>query len=124
MTNRTRHSQQGMTALGFIIIAAVVGIILFAVLKITPMYLENIRIKAVLTDMKAEMDGKGVTANRVRLSMARRLDIEMIKLPPDAMKIRKSRNGYNVRVQYDNRAHYIGDLWLVIALDEQVEIIR
>ena len=76
MTNTIRHSQRGMTALGFMIIAVVVGVILFAVLKITPMYLENIRIKAVLTDMKAEMDGKGVTANRVRLSMARRLDID------------------------------------------------
>ena len=124
MNNSLRHRQHGMTALGFIILALVVGVILFAVIKVTPIYLENTRIKSVLQDMKTEMDGKGVTANQVRLSMLRRLDIEMIKLPPEAMKIRKSRNGYTVRVNYDNRTHYFGDLWLVVALDEQVEIIR
>ncbi len=124
MSKTMRRQQRGMTVLGFIIMAAVVSVLLFAVLKITPIYLQNKRIEAVLQDMKAELDGTGTTANRVRLSMIRRLDIEMIKLPMDAVKISKSRNGYTVRVKYDNRTHYIADIWLVVALDKQVEIIR
>ncbi len=118
------HRQRGMTALGFIMSIAVVGVLLFGVLKVTPIYLENRRLEAVLADIKEEMDGKGATANQIRMSMARRLDIEMIKLPPEVMKIRKSRNGYTIEVKYDNRTHYFGDLWLVVALDERVEIIR
>jgi hypothetical protein len=116
--------QRGMTAIGFLIIAGTVGILGFAIMKVAPVYLENKRIVSVLGDIKAEMDGNGATANRIRLSMLRRLDIEMIKLPVDAVKIAKSRNGYTVQVRYDNRTHYVGDLWLVVALDETVEIIR
>ncbi len=124
MSKTFGHRQRGMTALGFIMSIAVVGVLLFGVLKVTPIYLENRRLEAVLADIKQEMDGQGATANQIRMSMARRLDIEMIKLPPEVMKIRKSRNGYTIEVKYDNRTHYFGDLWLVVALDERVEIIR
>ncbi len=124
MSKTFGHRQRGMTALGFIISIAVVGVLLFGVLKVTPIYLENRRLEAVLAYIKQEMDGQGATANQIRMSMARRLDIEMIKLPPEVMKIRKSRNGYTIEVKYDNRTHYFGDLWLVVALDERVEIIR
>ena len=86
--------------------------------------LQNMRIEAVLEDMKAEMDGQGLPSNRIRISMNRRLDIEMIKLPSDSFEIAKSRNGYTVRVRYDNRTHYVADIWLVVALDKQVEILR
>lgn len=119
-----RHNQRGMTALGFIFIAALVGIIGLAVLKLTPAYLENMRIAAVLDDIKAEMDGKGVTANRIRISLVRRLDIEMIKLSMENVKIKKSGTGYTLQVKHDNRTHYVADIWLVVALDKQVEIVR
>jgi hypothetical protein len=124
MSKTFGHKQRGMTALGFIMSIAVVGVLLFAVLKVTPIYLENRRVQAVLADIKEEMDGKGATANQIRMSMARRLDIEMIKLPREVMKIRKSRNGYTIEVKYDNRTHYFGDLWLMVVLDERIEIIR
>jgi hypothetical protein len=124
MHHTTRRKQSGMTALGFIIMALVVGILLFAAMKLAPIYLENKRIGSVLGDIKAEMDGTNTTANRIRLSMLRRLDIEMIKLPAETVKISKSKNGYTIQVRYDNRTHYFGDLWLVVALDEKVEIIR
>ena len=124
MSGIMRHRQKGMTALGFIMIAALVGVIGLAALKLTPTYLENMRIAAVLEDLKDEMDGTGATANRIRISLLRRLDIEMIKLPLENVQIKKSRNGYTVQVRYDNRTHYFADIWLVVALDKQVEILR
>jgi hypothetical protein len=38
--------------------------------------------------------------------------------------IKKSGMGYTVKAQYENRAPYIGNLYLVVVVDEQVEIIR
>ena len=124
MSKRMHRKQAGMTAVGFLIIAVVVGTLGFAAMKLAPIYLENKRITSVLGDIKAELDGTGTTANKIRQSMLRRLDIEMIKLPVDAVKIAKSRNGYTIHIKYDNRTNYIGDLWLVVALDEKVEIVR
>ena len=43
MTGSTRHSQAGITALGFLILATLVGVVGLAAIKVTPMYIKNMR---------------------------------------------------------------------------------
>jgi hypothetical protein len=40
------------------------------------------------------------------------------------MKITQSKNGFTLRVQYDGRASYVANMYLVVAYDKQVEITR
>jgi hypothetical protein len=42
----------------------------------------------------------------------------------DALKITQSKNGYSLRIAYENRASYVADIYLVVAYDKQVEIRR
>jgi len=60
----------------------------------------------------------------VRLNLASRLYIEGIALGPEAVKITPGTNGYDVLVQYDNRTRFIGNIWFLVAVDEQIEIRR
>ena len=55
MTGATRHSQAGITALGFLILAMLVGVVGLAVVKLTPIYIKNMRMSQVLNDVRDEL---------------------------------------------------------------------
>jgi hypothetical protein len=118
------RSQAGITVLGFLLLATVFGSVGLAALKVTPLYLQSLRVKTVLSDMQAEMDGKAATSNGLRNDLTSRLYVEGIRLAPDAIKISPGTNGYSVSVQYDNRARYLADIWFLVLIDEQIEIRR
>jgi len=118
------HKQGGMTAIGFILIAMLVGVIGLGVLKVGPMYAQGLRLEKVLGDLKEEMDGTNPTPNRVRLALERRLDIESLRIPRDQITIRKGGPGYVLRVNYDNKAHFVANVWLMVVVDEQIEVVR
>ena len=124
MTSATRHSQAGITALGFLILALLVGVVGFAVVKVTPMYIKNMRMSTILDDVQKELNGAGPTPATIRNELFRRFSIEDMKLDNDAMKITQTKNGYTLHVQYDDRASYIANMYLLVAFDKQVEITR
>lgn len=119
-----RHRQRGITVLGFLILAVAFGVIGLAAIKVTPMYIKNMRLSKVLEDTKGELDGKGTNPNSIRVEIAKRFSIEDINLPSDNIKVAQSKNGYSVRIQYENRVPYVADVWLLIVFDKQVEIRR
>ena len=124
MSASTRHSQAGITALGFLILATLVGAVGFAVLRVTPMYIKNMRMSTILTDVGRELSGESPTPETIRTELARRFSIEDISFPTRDVKITQSKNGYSVHVQYEERAPYVADLYLLVAYDKQVEITR
>ena len=127
-SNRVRNarlrSQSGITLLGFMILATVFGAAGLAALKVAPLYVEGVRVRTVLEDLKTEMDGKGATANNLRLNLTSRLYVEGVELNPDDLKITLGNNSYNVRVQFDNRTRFVDDIYFLVAVDEQTEIRR
>jgi hypothetical protein len=124
MTQSTRHSQAGITVLGFLILAALIGVIGFAALKVTPMYIKNMRMNTILTDVQREMSGQSPTPQTIRNELYRRFSVEDINLGADEVKIAQSKNGYSLHVQYEARASYVAGLYLLLAYDKQVEITR
>jgi hypothetical protein len=124
MTGSTRHSQAGVTALGLLILALLVGVVGLAVLKVTPMYIKNTRMTTILNDVERELSGQAATPQSIRNELVSRFSVEDIRLGKDEMKITQSKNGYSLRVQYEERASYVADIYLVVAYDKQVEITR
>ena len=127
-TNRVapaaRNTQRGMTVLGFLVLASLFGVIGLAAIKVTPMYIKNMRLSHVLTQTQEELNGKGVSAQNIRVEISKRFSIEDINLPSESVKIAQSANGFSVRIQYENRVPYFADLWLLTVFDKQVEIRR
>ena len=120
----TRRSQAGITALGFLCLAILVGIVGMGVLKVTPMYIKKFRMNTVLTDIERELSGQGATPATIRAELSKRFSVEDIRLDVNAPKIVQSKNGYSLRVTYEERATYVADIYLLIAYDKQVEIRR
>jgi len=120
-----RDRQQGITAIGFIALAAIIGILGFGGLKLVPVYLGNMKIQTILEDIEADLDGENPTSTKIRSAIGKRLNIEMVyNLKTKDFKISKTSNGFQVRAQYESRVSFLGNLYLVAAFDNAVEISR
>jgi hypothetical protein len=119
-----RHGQRGITALGMLILAGLVGVLGLGALKVTPLYLQNLRLGAVMDDLAIELNGKGATPAAIRSELNKRLYIEGVRIPGEAVKIVQGRNGYQVQVQHEGRAPFMADIWLLVVFDKQISIAR
>ena len=120
-----RSRQQGITAIGFILLAAVFLVVGFAGLKLTPLYLEHMKVVAVLKDVKKDLDGKNPSIQEIRSAIGKRLTVEMIRtMKSQDFKIRKTEEGFEVRAQYERRTPYLGNLYLLGVFNDAVEIRR
>lgn len=116
--------QAGITALGFLILATLVGVVGLAALKVTPMYIKNMRMNTILENIQKELNGQNATPIAIRQAIAKQFSVNDINMDIDAIKITQAGQGYLVRVNYENRAPYVADISLVVAYDKQVEIRR
>ena len=124
MIEASRHSQAGITAIGFLILASLVGVVGLAGVKVTPMYIKKMRMDTILSDVEQSLKGQSPTPSSIRYELSKRFSIEDIKLNPEAFKITQSKSGYSLHVQYEDHAPYVADIYLVMAYDKQVEITR
>jgi hypothetical protein len=102
----------------------VFGLIGLAALKIVPLYMQKLTIAGVLNDLARGGRSGGATAQGIRNDLEARLIPESIDIPRENVKITQVREGFQVRIQQEARAQFIGDLWFVVVVDEQVEIRR
>lgn len=116
--------QTGITALGFLILATLVGVVGLAVIKVGPMYIKNMRMNTILDNIQSELQGQNLTPVGIRQALAKQFTVNDINMDIDAIKITQSKNGYTVNVVFENRAPYVADIYLVVAYNKQVEIRR
>lgn len=116
--------QAGITALGFLMLATVFGLVGFGAIKVAPLYMQKMRIGTVLDDVKAELDGSGATTGTLRRTIIQRLYVEGIRIDPEDVDITPTNVGYTVGIQYDNRTSYIADISFLVEINEQIEIRR
>ena len=124
MTPGAFRSQAGITAIGFLLLACVFGIIGLGGMRLTPIYLENMRLAKVLDDLEQDPGRTQVSPEGIRLELSQRFYVEGVRVPPENVKISQVREGYQVSVQYENRAPFIADIWFLVDFNKQVLIRR
>ena len=121
-----RRNQQGITAIGLIMVLAILGLISFAVIQMVPVYLENMKIVQVLKQTKSDLDGQNASADDIRTALDKRVNIEGL-YDVNARKdfeIKRSGNGFTVAMAYERRRAYVANVYLLAVFDNSVEIIR
>jgi hypothetical protein len=117
--------QRGFSLLGFIALCVMVGLLGFAALKLTPAYLEYLRVRQVLKDIKTQFDGQEASVVAIRNAMEKRLDVEAVEtLQAKDFAVEKSENGLVIRAQYDRVVPYLFNVSLMVSFDEAVELNR
>ena len=117
-----RSRQRGITFLGLCILGVLVGVVGLACIKVVPMYVMDLKLSKALEGISEELNGKEVNPQSIQYALYKKFSVEDINLPKDSIKIAPSKNGFSVRIQWENRAPYLGDVWLMIVYDKTVEI--
>jgi len=117
--------QQGMTLIGMLIVAAIAGVFLLAGIRLVPIYLEYLKGETTLREVKKDLDGSNAGPGQIRTAIERRFDIEAVTaITARDIKIERSANGYLVNADYEGRAPFLGNVYLVMDFDKSVEVVR
>ena len=120
----TRRSQAGITVIGFLILAALFGVVGFGALKVIPMYLSNMRLDTILDDLQTQFEGGAASPANIRTELNRRFVVEGIRVPRENVTIEQGRDGYDVHIHVENRAAFISDIYFLVVYDREVTIRR
>jgi Domain of unknown function (DUF4845) len=120
-----RTKQTGLTFWSFLVLAAVVVVIGFAALKLTPIYLEYMRVRQILGDIQRQFDHQEASVPAIQVAISKRLEIEAVgETDIKDFKITKNDDGIEVRADYQRTVPYLANLSLLATFNKAVEITR
>ncbi|MEO8443406.1 MAG: DUF4845 domain-containing protein [Gammaproteobacteria bacterium] len=118
-----RQRQRGITAIGFLLIAALVGMIGYGAIRLLPVYMTQFKIRQMLSALKTEYEDNKATQSGLQAEIGKRLDIEGVDYPTRKdFTVAKSENGFTVGISYEDSVPYIANLYLLARFDNTVEI--
>jgi hypothetical protein len=117
--------QAGMTTIGFLILAVFIGLFAFAFIRLTPVYLNYMKVAGVLEGVHKEFDGQNASRTALRTSISRRFDVESVsEITAKDIKVTTDANGYLVEAVYDHTAPFIGNVSFTVHFDKKVLVRR
>jgi hypothetical protein len=123
-----RHSQRGVTFIGWLFLLSAVGIVGYEGIRLAPLYLNYQRVARSLDRLKepaAEGTGLGgpPTAANLRAILGRTFEINSIELP-DLKDVDIHRDGehWAAIADYDDEAPLFGNLTLVVHFHKEVDV--
>ena len=117
--------QAGMTTLGLLILVVFVGIFAFAAIRLTPVYLNYMKVVGVVNGVVEEFDTTGASRAAIRSSIARRFDIESVaEIRANDVKVTAVRNGFEVVAAYSHKAPFLANVSFVVDFDKRVVVRR
>ena len=112
--------EKGMSFIGFLMVAIVVGFILLTGLKLAPLYLEFRSIKQSM-DATAQQSDKS-SVSEVRENLRKRLDINYVSgVKPSNFEIKKIDDSYKISTKYEVEKDFIGNVSLLVRFEYETK---
>jgi hypothetical protein len=121
-----RHRERGVTFLGWVVLLTPMAILLYAGIRLTPVYLEYIKIARSLEQVRDEHNGNNTELRMLRVAIERRFDVEDVRIisarDPQDVKIQKKGNGYVITTAYTADAPLFANMYLSVDFSKVVTI--
>jgi hypothetical protein len=119
-----RHSQRGVTFIGWVVLLVPVAIVVFAGIRLTPIYLNYMRVAKSLSLLATENKGETSTAEGLRNSLEKHFNIEGIEKPDvKDIDIRREGSHWVAIGDYEDVAPMFGNVSLLVEFHKQVDIL-
>lgn len=116
--------QAGMTTLGLLILVVFVGLFAFAGIRLTPVYLNYMKVVGVVEGVREEFDGQAASRGAIRSSISRRFDIESVaEITAKDIEVKSVDGGFEVIADYHHVAPFIANVSFSVHFDKR-ELIR
>jgi hypothetical protein len=117
------HRQRGMTFIGILFVMALVGVILYAGLRLTPLYLNYMKVARSMDAAAAEFKSDNPDPGLVRRSLEKHWQIEDISsVEAKEVEVVKDDSGVSLHVAYDDAVPYVANVSLSVHFDKTVKV--
>lgn len=122
---RTQARQAGITTVGFLILAVFIGLFAFAGMRLSPVYLNYMKVAGVLDGVFKEFDSQNPSRASLQKSIRRRFDVESVTvITARDIKIVNESGGFRIEAVYDHMAPFIGNVSFSVHFDKKVLVRR
>ncbi|MGH8149186.1 MAG: DUF4845 domain-containing protein [Steroidobacteraceae bacterium] len=112
--------QRGITFLGGLLLLIPIAIVLYAGIRLTPVYLNYMRVARSLDTVASSASGSGpVSVQAIRSSLYRQFDIDSITFPTvQDIQIHQEGGAWVIEAKYEDTAPLFGNLSLIVDFDK------
>ena len=122
---RNLKRQQGVTALGWMIILGLIAFFVSLGLKIYPIYWENYNIKSALKSLEKTQGISRMPRSKIRSLLNAKLNTNYITtIKKNNIKVNKRNGAAVVEVIYTVKTPLVGELSLVADFHERIEAVN
>ena len=105
--------------LGYILLIIFVGLFAFGVIRLTPVYLNYMKVVGVIDGVFNEFDGQKPTRAMLRSSISRRFGVESVSvITYRDVTVTQVDGGFEVAAVYDHTAPFIGNISFTVHFDK------
>lgn len=117
------RQQQGATALGWLLILALIAFFALVALKIIPVYMNAFTVGSVLSNMEDEPGMGSKSPAEILSTLDKRLSINMIKdISRDDIYIDSGKDVIVLELEYEVRRSFMGNIDLVMHFNQRADI--
>ena len=118
-----RNRQLGVTAIGWLFLLTPLAIVIYAGIRLAPVYLNYMKVVRAMEGTVSEMKASGASPQTIRATIDKHFEIDMVDYPSTKdMKITKDGASWIVESQYDDEAPLFANLSLRVTFDKKVKI--
>lgn len=118
-----RRRQQGMTFIGLLFVLAMAGAILYAGIRLAPIYLNYMKVVRSLDAVATESKGDNPDPAALRRALGRQWEIQSLDSPDfKDVEITKEENGVTMHVAYDDSVPYIANVSLSVHFEKTTKV--
>jgi hypothetical protein len=119
-----RHSQRGVTFIGWVILLIPIAILLYCGIRITPMYLNFLNVSKALGQVATQAKtGSTISAQELKTSIEKNFDVQAIERPsPKEIEVRREAEHLTVIADYEDVAPIFANISLLLHFHKEVEV--
>jgi Domain of unknown function (DUF4845) len=115
--------QHGMTFIGLLCILALAGVIVYAGIRLVPLYLNYMKIAKIMDSTATEVKGENPDPTEMRRIIQRHWTVEdPTGIDAKDIEITKEEGGVQMHVAYDDAVPYIANVSLSVHFEKTVKV--
>ncbi len=122
---KPRHRQLGLSSAGWILVAAIFGLLVITFFKVFPMYYDNFKVKSVLESLQDDTSIDPKSKRAIWDSLQKRLYIQGVKsIQRENVSMERKDGVTTVTITYQAQDDYIANLYIGARFVEKAVINR
>jgi hypothetical protein len=118
-----RRHQRGITTLGWLILLIPVAIVFYAGVRLTPVYLNYMKVSHTLDQVVGEVPNETATADGIRNTIGKHFDIDSLDYPDvKDLKITRVNSVWQIEANYDDQAPLFSNIFILVTFDKVVHL--